>query len=173
MSLKGQDVLVVLKLAVFQEQWSYRPLAESLGISAAELVNCLRRAADSSLIDLTSKAVNNRNLLEFLSYGVRYVFPARRGEIVRGFPTSFAAPPLNAYFQIASESLIPVWKHKAGTHRGYELEPIYPSVPEAARHDSDLYELLALIDAIREGRNRERNLALQYLQARLGPSENE
>ncbi|NCB39610.1 MAG: hypothetical protein EOM80_12680 [Erysipelotrichia bacterium] len=45
--------------------------------------------------------------------------------------------------------------------------PLYKSVPKAAMADPYLYELLALVDAIRGGRAREKNLAVKELQKRL------
>ena len=51
--------------------------------------------------------------------------------------------------------------------RGYSLTPLYPSVPAAAVRDAKLYELLALVDAIRDGRARERSLAAKEIHARL------
>lgn len=167
MPLKAQDILLVLKLTIQETDWTYRDLATSLGISAGELVNSMKRAAESSLIDPVSKRPNRTNLLEFLSHGIRYSFPAKKGEIVRGIPTSFAAPPLNQYFQSSLDGIFPVWPHREGKQRGYQLEPLYPSVPNAALNDEKLYELLSLIDAIREGRNRERNLALNLLKEKL------
>jgi len=47
------------------------------------------------------------------------------------------------------------------------LEPLYKNVPYAALRDPALYELLALVDAIRDGRARERNLAERDLVRRL------
>ena len=35
-------------------------------------------------------------LEEFLLHGVRYAYPPERGELARGMPTGYAAPPLNA-----------------------------------------------------------------------------
>ncbi len=52
--------------------------------------------------------------------------------------------------------------------RGYAFAPLYRTVPEAALRDPALYELLALVDAIRDGRARERNLAQKALEKRLG-----
>jgi hypothetical protein len=60
-----------------------------------------------------------------------------------------------------------VWPSPDGPVRGAAFEPLYPSVPEAAKRDSCLYELLALIDAIRDGRVRERKLAEKELVTRL------
>jgi len=51
--------------------------------------------------------------------------------------------------------------------RGEEFEPLYPSVPQAAARDSRLYELLALMDAVRDGRARKHNLAAKELESRL------
>jgi len=64
-----------------------------------------------------------------------------------------------------------VWPDPEGTVRGESLEPIYKTAPLAARRDPHLYQTLALIDAIRGGRARERKLAekkLQELLARAG-----
>lgn len=46
------------------------------------------------------------------------------------------------------------------------FSPLYKSAPQAARRDEKLYELLALVDAIR-GRARERDLAARELRKRL------
>ena len=43
------------------------------------------------------------------------------------------------------------------------LEPLYKTVPIAARRDPRLYEILALLDALRDGRARERRLAEEHL----------
>ena len=47
------------------------------------------------------------------------------------------------------------------------LEPLYASVPGAARRNPALYDLLALVDALRIGRARERNLAEKEISALL------
>jgi len=66
----------------------------------------------------------------------------------------FAEPPL-------------VWPHPEGDVRGESLEPLYPSAIDAARRDRALYESLALVDALRVGRARERALAIDLLTKRL------
>jgi hypothetical protein len=50
---------------------------------------------------------------------------------------------------------------------GLTISPLYPTVPAAARHDPMLYELLALVDALRVGRAREQTLAREMLARRL------
>jgi hypothetical protein len=54
-----------------------------------------------------------------------------------------------------------------GDVRGVGLEPLYRAVPKAVRKDPVLYELLALIDALRDGRARERQIAERELSTRL------
>jgi hypothetical protein len=57
----------------------------------------------------------------------------------------------------------PVWAHPAGKAKGPSLSPIYRSAPQAALIDPALHRLLALQDAIRTGRARERSLATNLL----------
>ena len=52
--------------------------------------------------------------------------------------------------------------------RGQGIAPLYESVPLAAAKDQQLYELLALVDALRVGRARERALAIGELESRIG-----
>lgn len=168
MTLKAQDVLIALKVAVEGPEWTFRTLSTDLGLALSEVHKGLRRAVESDLLDLDRRTVRRSNLEEFICHGLRYVFPARRGSIVTGLATSFATAPLNERFSMRSEGLIPVWKSSFGTQQGYELEPLYPSVPEAALGDSRLYEMLALCDAIRDGHARERKLAQELIRERLG-----
>jgi hypothetical protein len=147
---------------------SMAQLGIDLSVSSSEIHAALKRLAQSRLI--SSDTDGNRPFLEpveeFLVHGVKYAFPARRGEVTRGVPTSYAAPPLNK--AVVSESeLPPVWPFPRGQHRGITLEPLYKTVPVAALRDNRLYELLALIDALREGRARERKLAESELVLRI------
>ena len=43
------------------------------------------------------------------------------------------------------------------------LCPLYPSVPLACLRDARLYQMLSLIDALRAGAARERELAMSHL----------
>jgi hypothetical protein len=56
---------------------------------------------------------------------------------------------------------------QASDIRGVGLEPLYKSAPLAALRDPVLYEFLAIADALRDGRARERNLAERDLVKRL------
>jgi hypothetical protein len=167
MSLKPQDIVVLLKLCVSSPGWTYRVLSSELSISVSEIHQCLQRAAASDLYDPQRRRAKLRNLQEFILYGLKYAFPAIRGSLTRGLPTSYAAPPLAKHFHEPLADNPPVWSVAQGSVSGYEISPLYPSAPKAAKLDPRLYELLALIDALRIGKARERKLAQDMLSQRL------
>ena len=168
-SLRPQDVVVLAKLLAYGGK---RPPMSQMGLdlsmSSSEIHGALKRLAQARLV--SNEAGETRPLLqaveEFLVHGVRYAFPAKRGEVTRGVPTSYAAPPLSDQV-LGNQDLPPVWPYAEGAVRGVTLEPLYRSVPAAALRDSALHQILALIDALRDGRVRERKLAEQHLRNRI------
>jgi hypothetical protein len=164
--LKAQDFVVAIRLAMPDRgDWTYPELATALRISASEAHAALKRAAQSGLVDERTRSARKSALLEFLVHGVRYLIPPVWSAVTRGVPTSYAAPPLNA--TVVADELPPVWPHPEGTTRGQGLAPVYRSVPDAALRDPGLYEWLALVDAIRSGRARERELAARIVREKL------
>ena len=168
-SLRPQDVLVLAKLLTYG---GIRPpmsqMGAELSISPSEVHGALKRLEQARLI--ANDTAGSRPVLqaveEFLVHGVKYAFPPRHGGVTRGVPTSYAAAPLSRMI-VSSADLPPVWPHPEGSARGVSLEPLYRSVPAAALRDPALYELLALIDAMRDGRARERKLAEEELSTRI------
>ena len=57
----------------------------------------------------------------------------------------------------------PVWPDAHGKVRGIALEPLHHAVPNAAGRDKQLGESLALVDALRIGSARERDLAEKHM----------
>ncbi len=166
MNLKPQDIVVTLKLLVSGKD-SYSKLAGDLSMSPSEVHAAVKRAATAGLIDRSSKQVKRAALAEFLIHGLKYSFPPVFGSLTRGIPTSYAARPLVNMLS-GTDDLPPVWPSPEGSVRGHELKPLYRTVPRAVQQDNKLYELLALVDAIRSGRARERALAERELKKRLG-----
>lgn len=165
MSLKPQDLIVALKLVSLDgEKPSYTRLAHELALSPSEAHAAVQRAIQGGLLD-AKRRPNRRALLDFILHGVRAAFFPKRGSVTRGMPTAHAALPLSE--EIVGDDLPPVWPDPEGTVRGETLEPLYRTAPTAARNDPKLYELLALVDAIRIGRARERALAEKHLEDRL------
>lgn len=172
--MKPQDILIALKIQSLCDQagdtapsWPQRLLAGETGVSLSEVSAACRRLEEAGLLDPVRRRVVRSALREFLVHALKYVFPAKTGEISRGMPTGYAAEPLKGDFLAASDQPVPVWPDARGKVRGAALEPLYKSVPLAARKDPRLYEYLALADAIRAGRARERTKAIELLSHRL------
>jgi len=170
-SLKPQDLVVLLRLSREAEAMpTYAALGLELGLAASKVHASLVRAQQAQLVfkDAAGKpSLIRESLRQFVLFGARYAFPAVRGEVTRGLPTLYAAPPLKDKI-IQPNELPPVWPDKNGTVRGMALYPLYPNVPYAAQRNPALYELLVLFDALRAGSAREKNLAHDMLSARLG-----
>lgn len=163
--MKPQDIVILLKIiSLDSEDWQQKPLAESLNMSQSEISQSLSRSKYSGLINSESKKVSRMKLMEFLEYGIEIVFPQKPGAISRGIPTAHSAPPLNSL--IKSDEIY-VWPSAKGKSRGQSIEPLYPSILKTIEKDDKLYALLALVDAIRVGRSRERELAIKELKARI------
>lgn len=163
--MKPQDVLLLLKIISMNDKsWNQKPTAEALGMSQSEVSESVARSKYAGLLDTSGKQVMKLSLMDFLQYGIRYAFPQKPGPVVRGIPTSHSASPLNKEIQ-STENY--VWPYAKGNMRGHSIIPLYISVPKAALKDKDLYELLAMVDALRVGRAREKEIAITELKKRL------
>ena len=111
---------------------------------------------------------HDRFLAEFVIHGARFVFVPDRMPLAVGVPTSHSAPAFAGVFAPGSTDF--VWPHPNGKVRGQGVEPLHPNVPFAAMQDGKLYEMLALFDALRVGRARERGMATDRLAAILDPN---
>lgn len=164
--LNGQDIVVLLKLAGQDRDWTVRSLEAEMGIARAGVHRSLQRLSDAGLYDLDRRRINVSQAEEFLVHAVKYLFtPEMNGEM-RGVPTAWATAPLAD--QLAPQSdLPPVWPDPQGRARGIAITPLHPAAPELARRDPALGERLALVDAIRMGDARVRGLATKLLAQRL------
>jgi hypothetical protein len=163
--MRPQDVLILLKIAAKGNQpWYMKDLSVELGISASEVSESINRSVFAGLLAQDKTRLMHTAVLEFLEHGLRYVYPQQPGALVRGLPTAHGAPPLNDFIQ---SDEIYVWPYGEGQVRGQAIEPLHPKVPEACLKDPDFYALVALCDALRVGRARERQLAVQELKKRI------
>lgn len=183
LSLKPQDVLILVKLCGYESDRRppYSQIARDIYISPSEINASVKRLQNAKLLhpskEFGEPAPRSSELPifgaveEFLIHGVKYAFPASKGMLVRGMPTSYAAEPLRSLL-VSGDGPPPVWPHKDGEIRGIALTPLYKSVPEAARQDAVLYARLALIDAIRDGGARQRTIAEKELRVSLRSQSN-
>ncbi len=167
-SLKPQDLIILFKLAGNNyNPFKYAKFSESLCVAASELHAGINRLIQARLVinDHGDIVLVRTAFIEYALHGAIYSFPVVRGSVTRGLPTSYAARPLVDFINQPNE-LPPVWPDPDGEVQGLALYPLYPSVPLAARKDTNLYENLTLFDALRSGAAREREIAQQLIQER-------
>lgn len=177
--LKSQDIVILLKIlskGLSDDSLSQNKLSTLLCISASEVNAGIKRLVLSGLLAPVLKE-NSKKIIflpikatceECLISGVKYFFPVKLGAYTRGIATSYAAPIFEKHILIGNDP-IPVWPYGDGNQRGLALEPLYSSVPKSLTEFPDqlFYELLVLVDAIRTGRTRERNIAIKLLKERI------
>lgn len=144
-----------------------RDLADRLGFDAAGTHRAMRRLGEAGLYSAGRRRVIRGPAEEFLIHAAKFSFPARWGSEVRGIPTSWGADPLKG--KLAEPTgLPPVWSYSKGKVRGLALEPLHPMVAQAALADLELWQGLALVDALRSNDSaRITQLAAKLLRKRI------
>ncbi|MCU0373112.1 MAG: hypothetical protein MUE56_07705 [Ignavibacteria bacterium] len=164
--MRPHDIVILLKITVLEKnKWNTLDLSRDLKISQSEISESLNRSMIAGLLSPGKKEVMRLSLLEFLIHGLKYVFPARPGKIVRGIATAHSAKPVSDFI-VQSDDVF-VWESDEGNIRGQEIEPLYSNCVFAAMNDNLLYELLALVDVIRTGNAREFNIAKSELERKF------
>jgi len=164
--MRPQDILVLLKIISMKNpEWLNLDIANSLKISQSEVSEALNRCKIARLIDGDKRKIYLNSFKEFLIYGLKYVFPAEPGAIVRGIPTAHSANPIKELISQGSENY--VWPYSKGILRGQSIEPLYDTIPMVVQDDILFYELLAILDTLRIGRVREIKIAINELDKRL------
>jgi len=165
--MRPQDIAVLLKIIISNPNWMNKDIAEDLFLSPAEVSYSLQRSALAELLDTSKRKVMRKAFLEFIQYGLPRVFPAIRGSIAIGIPTAFSSPVMLPYFMTNQLNEMVVWPYAEGTARGETINPLYPNAVQAALKDQKLYELLSLVDVMRIGKVREKEIALRLLQEKF------
>lgn len=163
-ALHPSDVVVALRLAEAPTR-TYAELASDLFLSASTVHGAVERLGLAGLVRPTStrgtRSVNRHALLELLEHGLRYVFPGTLAGRARGVPTAHSGPALAAEIDQGEEPI--VWPTPKGSMLGQALVPLYDRAVELPARCPSVYAALTLVDALRTGRARERELASRAL----------
>lgn len=148
-------------------QSTYPDIARRLHISLSTAHSAVKRLQRAGLVTRLRGhlRVDRSALEEFLVHGVRYAFPAQRERQKRGVPTAYAAPVFAHDLDADVEPV--VWPSSRGATIGSAITPLIPSAPIIAEESRELYDLLALVDALRIGTARDREAAKALLAHRL------
>jgi hypothetical protein len=157
--MRPQDIPVLFKIvALGDEPWGIQSLSNALFISLSEISESLNRSRLAGLIDHNKKRINRQSLMEFVEFGVKYVFPQEpRSAMSLGMATGLSHPFMEEKFHSDHKY---VWPDAKGDLVGLVIEPFYDNQPTAAKLDPLFYKLLALMDVVRIGKVREVNIAL-------------
>jgi hypothetical protein len=136
-------------------------------MSKSSVAYSLRRLNALGLVKEESggRRINKLALRDFLENGVRWVAPARLGDFELGLPTAHTADVLARNFVGDADPVVMPLAH--GPVRGRAVSPLHPLAPKAAAQDERLHRLLAVVDALRIGRARDRQVAAKELRSWL------
>ena len=159
--MRPQDIVILVKLICLQDKsWQYRDLSADLFIPLSEISSSLKRSEKAGLYHAEIRSVHRLALMEFLQFGLRYVFPASPGALVTGIGTAHSHPYYKKFFQAEIKY---AWPFEEGNIRGLVIKPLHPNVPKAALKDELLYKMLASVDVLRVGKVRELKMATDVL----------
>lgn len=161
--IKGPDIYVLSGLLAQDGGWSYRSLADRLRVPHPVVQRALSRAQEADLYSAERRAVHVPHFEEFAIHALRFVSPAQLGALVPGVPAAWGAQPMAGAIQSSGEEPPPVWPYVRGEVRGQAIEPLHPSAPEAVEGWPELGEILALLDSLRAGDSRVRQVAEDLL----------
>ena len=159
--MRPHDIVILLKIiSLKNDNWLSKDISSGLYISPSEVSESLNRSMIARLLSPDKRKVMKNALLKFIENGLGFVFPAELGAFERGMPTGHSAPVLKEFFSSSEDY---VWPSISGKSKGQSIMPLYTNQVQAAEQDEELYGMLALIDAIRIGKVRECEKALELL----------
>jgi hypothetical protein len=169
MALRSIDIVLGLYL-VKRPHARYDQIAGELKVSKSTVHHSLARLQESGLVwrgEQSGWLVNLAAFEDLVVHAVRYIFPATRGASrQRGVPTAHSAGVLHDDLDPGGDPL--VWSSPEGTVLGTAIDPLIPSAPTLRQGCPDLYDMLALVDALRVGTPRDSEVASRLFRQRLG-----
>lgn len=164
--VKKPDIYVLSGLLAHEGKWSYRSLADRLHVPHPVVQRALARAQEAGLYSADRRELHLPHFEEYAIHALRFVAPVQLGGVVPGIPAAWAAEPMASAIHSSGEEPPPVWPHAQGRVRGQAIEPLHSAAPEAVDAWPELGAILALLDSLRAGDSRVRQVAEELL-ARL------
>jgi hypothetical protein len=140
------DIVVALRLT--EQAGTFAQIAEELAVVPSQVHLAVRRLAAAGLQRPGARSTNARALHEFLVHGVRFMFPASKGQLANGVPTAYSAPPLSAEVDALDVLVWPAPLHPAAV-QGFSIAPLYRAAHTLIDRSPRTYQLLAVTDTLR------------------------
>ena len=168
--VRGIDVAFALCRALHPGM-AMASVATRLGVTLDRLSEPRARLAAAGVADAGTGSIDAPRLLELLRGNVRSAFPPMDqsgppAEPVRGIRTGIEGIP-RLRGALVGQGELRVWKADFGEAFGVCVEPLCPNAVNLKAEDETLFEALALVDALRFGVARERNVARDELRKLL------
>jgi len=161
--MKSQDIAILLWIELQNETPLQKDIAAGLIISNSEVSESLERSRMTGLLSDCKTRVMMAPLLEFIEYGIQYVFPALPGPIGNGIRVR-----LDQTSSLSRGSDIPfVWRHSSDQIMGQTIQPLYPSIPKAVTAQPVFHNIIGLVDMIRIGDLSSRDKLVRMLKRAL------
>jgi hypothetical protein len=162
---------VLLKLISSGEPGTpVRDIASSIGsVSKSAVDVSLQRLKAHALIreGSSGRQINRLAARDLFEKAVQWIAPAVVGPYELGLATAYAAHPLADKLRSDEDEDPVVMPVAEGPCRGRAVTPIHRAAPGAAKRDEKLHELLSIVDALRIGRARDREVAVSELRSRI------
>jgi hypothetical protein len=142
-------------------------LADRLHVPHPVVQRALGRAKGADLYSADRREVHLAHFEEFARHALRFLAPARLGALTAGVPAAWAAEPMASAIRSSGDEPPPVWPYVHGRVRGQAVEPLHSAAPEAVEIWLELGEVLALLDSLRAGDARVRQVAGDLLSKML------
>lgn len=169
MAVHGLDLLVLLKLlSATPSRVPVRELATSIGsVSKSAVDVSVRRLKAHALVHEggEGRRINRLAVRDLFENAVHWIAPAVVGGYELGLATAHAASPLSDKFRSDDDPV--VMPLAGGPCRGRAVSPLHEAAPAAAARDPKLYELLSIVDALRIGGARDREMAIAEFRRRV------
>ena len=158
---------IVLALHLTNASGTLQSLADALAVVPSQVHASLARLESASLLKPGTRSVNARALIDFLTGGIRYVFPAHRERLASGVPTAYSAIPLSEDIDAVDVLVWQAPNHPAAV-QGFSIRPLYARAPLLVDRAPTTYQLLTIVDALRLADPRVRLPARTRLEASFG-----
>ena len=167
--MKGNDVLLLGKLLLFNSKWTYQSMGDMLSLSPSRIFDSTKVLIEAKLLFESYNLETNeallkpskKNALEFLFHGFKYIFPMVQKIECRGVPAFVSANIISENFQDSNKGY--VWPYALANNSGIAITPFHKNVPEIALKDKSMYLFCACLDCIRGSNAREKEVGEKTL----------
>lgn len=145
--LKQQDIIILGKLATDSEWPTQKEIADSIGLSQAEVSHALKTLDSIGLINLEQKKLNKIAIAEFIEHAIKYFYPIEKKGMGRGIRVG----PSYSYFKskVQSEEYNYVWPDSEGDTKGVIVVPLLPHLSQSVKDNDKFLLFLNIVEIFR------------------------